>query len=134
MKVWLTTVVSLLGVVMGVLGSESSNGDFKVIDVCYAGQGPQEQHTLMETGTTDINLFMGCYGSDRNMTMYGRTIYSFSFSHTDEADKYIALVSGLGIGGNDFKPLELDLLAEYLTGEIGGVKVQLTADAEQINP
>lgn len=57
----------------------------------------------------------------------------FYFSRADEADKYIALVSGLGIGGNDFKPLELDLLAEYLTGEIGGVKVQLADDAEQIN-
>jgi len=36
----------------------------------------------------------------------------------------VALVSGLGIGGNDFKPLELDLLAEYLTGELGNTKVQ----------
>ncbi|KAF9924068.1 hypothetical protein FBU30_005908 [Linnemannia zychae] len=79
------------GTIVGVLGSEDANGDFKVVDVCHAGQGPQEQHTLMET---------------------------------DEADKYVALVSGLGIGGPDFKPLELDLLAEYLTGEIGGVKEQ----------
>ncbi|KAF9146402.1 hypothetical protein BGX30_000748 [Mortierella sp. GBA39] len=79
------------GVVMGVLGSEDPSGDFKVVDVCYAGQGPQEQHSLMET---------------------------------DEEDKHIALVSGLGIGGNDFKPLELDLLSEYLTGEIGGAKEQ----------
>ncbi|KAG9071958.1 hypothetical protein KI688_006177 [Linnemannia hyalina] len=79
------------GVVMGVLGSEDPSGDFKVVDVCYAGHGPQEQHSLMET---------------------------------DEEDKHIALVSGLGIGGNDFKPLELDLLSEYLTGEIGGVKEQ----------
>jgi len=36
----------------------------------------------------------------------------------------VALVSGLGIGGSDFKPLELDLLAEYLTGEIGSNKVK----------
>ncbi|KAG0322224.1 hypothetical protein BGZ99_003423 [Dissophora globulifera] len=43
---------------------------------------------------------------------------------TDEADKYVALVSGLGIGSNDFKPLELDLLTEYLTGELGGNKEQ----------
>ncbi|KAG0203296.1 hypothetical protein BGX28_004392 [Mortierella sp. GBA30] len=79
------------GVVMGVLGSEDVNGDFKVVDVCYAGQGPQEQPSLMET---------------------------------DEADKYVALVSGMEIGSSDFQPLELDLLAEYLTGEIGGTKEQ----------
>lgn len=47
-----------------------------------------------------------------------------SHVHPDEADKYVALVSGLGIGGGDFKPLELDLLAEYLTGEIGSTKVR----------
>ncbi|KAF9119640.1 hypothetical protein BGW39_000157 [Mortierella sp. 14UC] len=87
----ITNDLFVTGVVMGVLGSEDAGGDFKVVDICYAGQGPQEQHTLMET---------------------------------DESDKYIALVSGLGIGGNDFKPLELDLLSEYLTGEIGGVKEQ----------
>ncbi|KAF9573126.1 hypothetical protein EC968_008975 [Mortierella alpina] len=80
------------GVIMSVLGSEDANGDFKVVDICYAGQGPQEQPSSMET---------------------------------DEADKYVALVSGLGIGGSDFKPLELDLLAEYLTGEIGNTKEQL---------
>ncbi|KAF9195271.1 hypothetical protein BGZ51_002786 [Haplosporangium sp. Z 767] len=79
------------GVIMGVLGSEDINGDFKVIDICYAGEGLQEQSSLMET---------------------------------DEADKYVALVSGLGIGSDDFKPLELDLLTEFLTGEIGGTKEQ----------
>lgn len=35
---------------MGVLGSEDTNGDFKVVDICYAGQGPQEQPSSMETG------------------------------------------------------------------------------------
>jgi len=40
-----------LGVIMGVLGSEDNNGDFKVVDVCYAGEGTQEQPAPMETGT-----------------------------------------------------------------------------------
>ncbi|KAG0349292.1 hypothetical protein BG004_008030 [Podila humilis] len=80
------------GVVMGVLGSEDSNGDFKVVDVCYAGAADQESVAHMET---------------------------------DESDKYVALVSGLGIGGPSFKPLRLDLLAEYLTGELGVAKDQV---------
>ncbi|KAI1309500.1 hypothetical protein EDD11_004086 [Mortierella claussenii] len=79
------------GVVMGVLGSEDVNGDFKVVDVCYTIPPPQDPLSSMET---------------------------------DDADKYVALVSGLGIGGNDFKPLQLDILAEYLTGEIGSTKEQ----------
>ncbi|KAF9408365.1 hypothetical protein BGZ94_002340 [Podila epigama] len=79
------------GVIMGVLGSEDSNGDFKVVDVCYAGLADQDNITSMET---------------------------------DEPDKYVALVSGLGIGGPNFRPLELDLLAEYLTGDLGTEKEQ----------
>ncbi|KAF9907612.1 hypothetical protein BX616_000372 [Lobosporangium transversale] len=79
------------GIIMGVLGSEDENGDFKVVDVCYTLPPPQEPIRQMET---------------------------------DEADKHVALVSGLGIGGKSFKPLELDLLAEYLTGEIGDIKEQ----------
>ncbi|KAG0336960.1 hypothetical protein BG000_005958 [Podila horticola] len=80
------------GVVMGVLGSEDVNGDFKVVDVCYAEAADQESVSHMET---------------------------------DEPDKYVALVSGLGIGGPNFKPLELDLLAEYLTGDLGVSKEQV---------
>ncbi|KAI7817596.1 DNA polymerase alpha/epsilon subunit B-domain-containing protein [Gamsiella multidivaricata] len=85
----ITSVIFVTGVVMGVLGSEDINGDFKVVDVCYAVQPPQQPLSLMET---------------------------------DEADKYVALISGLRIGGDSFKPLEMDLLAEYLTGEIGGLE------------
>ncbi|KAG0031387.1 hypothetical protein BGZ81_001295 [Podila clonocystis] len=80
------------GVVMGVLGSEDVNGDFKVVDICYAEAADQESVSHMET---------------------------------DESDKYVALVSGLGIGGPNFKPLELDLLAEYLTGDLGASKDQV---------
>ncbi|KAF9431098.1 hypothetical protein BGZ76_000576 [Entomortierella beljakovae] len=84
------------GVVMGVLGSEDINGDFKVVDICYGINPSQEKIDLMET---------------------------------DEGDKYIALFSGLGIGSSDFKPLEMDLLAEYLTGEIGSINEQKTNSA-----
>jgi hypothetical protein len=54
---------------MGVLGSEDPNGDFKVVDVCYAGQGPQEQYTLMETGTTADIFLARLLLSDRNIKM-----------------------------------------------------------------
>ncbi|KAF9578074.1 hypothetical protein BGW38_006335, partial [Lunasporangiospora selenospora] len=39
-------------------------------------------------------------------------------------DKYIALASGLGIGSKEFNPLELDMLAEFLTGELGTTEEQ----------
>lgn len=35
---------------MGVLGSEDVNGDFKVVDVCYAEAADQESVSHMETG------------------------------------------------------------------------------------
>ncbi|KAG0233886.1 DNA polymerase alpha/epsilon subunit B-domain-containing protein [Mortierella sp. GBAus27b] len=90
----ITGELFVTGVVIGVLGSEDEDGNFKVVDVCYAQPPHQEPIDMMET---------------------------------DEADKYVALVSGLGIGGTSFKPLELDLLAEYLTGEIGNTKEQTDA-------
>lgn len=103
---------------MGVLGSEDTNGDFKVVDVCYAGEGAQEQPAPMETGKSETQNTLK---SSQRSSVLLYPLYHFIL---DEADKYVALVSGLGIGGNDFKPLELDLLAEYLTGELGNTKVQ----------
>lgn len=52
---------------MGVLGSEDLNGDFKVVDICYAGQGPQEHHAFMETGTTAVIFLARLLLSDRNI-------------------------------------------------------------------
>ncbi|KAG0261372.1 hypothetical protein DFQ27_002992 [Actinomortierella ambigua] len=83
--------IFVTGVIMGVLGTEDKNGDFEVVDVCYAGQGPQEEIRSMET---------------------------------DEPDKYVAFVSGLGIGGTHSRRLEQDLMLEYLTGELGGPEEQ----------
>ena len=34
-----TTLVT--GVIMGVLGAETSSGDFEVIDMCFPGMAPQ---------------------------------------------------------------------------------------------
>ena len=38
------------GVIMGALGLEGANGDFEVIDFCFAGMAPQ---TTAEEGTVD---------------------------------------------------------------------------------
>lgn len=65
----LTTTNLPVGVVMGVLGSEDPNGDFKVVDICYAGQGSQDQHTLMETGTTAVVFLARLLLSVRNFRM-----------------------------------------------------------------
>jgi hypothetical protein len=46
---------------MGVLGTEDSDGDFKVVDVCYIEPPPQEQLDLMETGTPSPLFFARLY-------------------------------------------------------------------------
>ncbi len=42
-------------------------------------------------------------------------------------DKYVALISGLDISGEDFETLETHLLLQYLTGELLGPADQVTA-------
>lgn len=39
-------------------------------------------------------------------------------------DKYVALVSGLGLGGDAGDPLKLSLLVDYLVGSLGSNEEQ----------
>ncbi|KAK9716935.1 DNA polymerase delta small subunit Cdc1 [Basidiobolus ranarum] len=43
---------------------------------------------------------------------------------TSPESKYVALISGLDIGDSKTSPLSLEMLQEYLTGELGGVEEQ----------
>ncbi|KAG0227382.1 hypothetical protein BGW42_002972 [Actinomortierella wolfii] len=92
--------IFVTGVIVGILGTEDKNGDFEVVDICYAGQGPQEEIKSMETGKILYQLMQY------------------------EPDKYVAFVCGLGIGSNQGRTLEQDLMLEYLTGELGGPNEQ----------
>lgn len=41
---------------MGALGSEDANGDFKVVDVCFAEAADQESVSHMETGSDQLPI------------------------------------------------------------------------------
>ncbi|CAG8442216.1 24166_t:CDS:10 [Gigaspora rosea] len=71
------------GVIMAVLGKESSEGNFEVFDICFAGLPYQQPMPVI----------------------------------TD--DKYIALISGINIGPNSSPALQLQMMTEFLNGELG---------------
>ncbi|KAJ1344969.1 hypothetical protein BSLG_000484 [Batrachochytrium salamandrivorans] len=81
----LKTTVFMTGVIAGLLGSENEDGEFQIIDVCYASFHPQPP---------------------------------LSIAGQDEGS-WIALVSGLSLGGSDEYDIRYDLLSDFLTGESG---------------
>jgi DNA polymerase delta subunit 2 len=84
------------GVIMAALGMETAQGDFEVIDLCFAGLPPLEKPVAPP--------------AEERMSEDGKT--------------WIALASGLSVGAADAPAdLRAQLLVEYLTGEAGGVQV-----------
>ena len=86
------------GIVMAVLGTETSSGDFEVIDIIYPAD---------------------C----RAMTTQSPTIIS-EFNTQTSQDQYIAVVSGLEIEGKITVPTQLSMLVQYLTGQLGDLSSQ----------
>lgn len=86
----------MTGVIMAALGMETAQGDFEVIDLCFAGLPPLEKPVAPP--------------AEDRMSEGGKT--------------WVALASGLSIGAAD-SPADLraQLLVEYLTGEAGGLQV-----------
>lgn len=96
------------GTVVAVLGSETSSEEFDVIDIIYPGSSKLGPKSLdpEDSFTKDAS---NCHELDGNE----------DFDHSkQEADKYIGLVSGLDISGSYASSSMLDLLSEYLTGEL----------------
>ncbi|KAJ9606439.1 DNA polymerase delta small subunit Cdc1 [Cladophialophora chaetospira] len=80
------------GVIVAVLGTENSNGDFEVLDVHIPDLAKQPSRWEREEETeTKMDV--------------------------DQPRKKIALVSGLGISGTEADTLTLSLLSEFLLGE-----------------
>ncbi|KAI0807245.1 DNA polymerase alpha/epsilon subunit B-domain-containing protein [Fomes fomentarius] len=95
------------GVILGALGAETANGDFEVVDLCYPGMAPQPSAGLpwpTPQATAEI-----------------MDVEEDILSSTDE---WIALVSGLEIGAADAAEGQIQMLAEYLAGEVGGLGEQ----------
>ncbi|KAH9082180.1 DNA polymerase alpha/epsilon subunit B-domain-containing protein [Lactarius deliciosus] len=84
------------GVIVGVLGADTGNGEFEVVDLCFAGMAPQAG----EDDEMDIEDTSLCSdGSTRN--------------------EYIAFISGLDIGSTPASEAQTQVLTEYLTGACG---------------
>ncbi|TRM61693.1 DNA polymerase alpha/epsilon subunit B-domain-containing protein [Schizophyllum amplum] len=87
------------GVIIGVLGVETPNGDFEVVDICYAEMPPPTYPKEDEGAAMEV----------------------------EEEDAYIAVVSGLDVGAPSAADAHLQLLVEYLTGEAGGLDDAVSA-------
>ncbi|KAL8702687.1 MAG: hypothetical protein Q9201_004148 [Fulgogasparrea decipioides] len=107
----LQTSMLVTGCIIAVMGTENANGDFEVIDLKIPDLPRQPQR--WERDDASIAIANGT-GSKRK---------SDSTPKRPEGGK-IAIVSGLGISGDQGDTLTLDLLMEYLLGEACGPSEQ----------
>ncbi|KAJ3536435.1 hypothetical protein NM688_g6838 [Phlebia brevispora] len=94
------------GVIIAALGIETNNGDFEVVDICYAGMAPQPGAESPKDADESMDIDDAA-----------------SFGSADH-DEWIAIVSGLDVGAVSSSDAQLQMLAEYLTGEAGGLDDQ----------
>lgn len=92
--------------IVGILGKETDTGAFEAVDVCLPGMA--EQDPLPHHGKYIDCAFHWSFKFD---------IYSFSLDTKNP--KYAALLSGLNIGSDDQVDMRLQLLSEFLSGELG---------------
>ncbi|TFY83458.1 hypothetical protein EWM64_g567 [Hericium alpestre] len=88
------------GIIVGALGMENSNGEFSVVDLCFAGLAPQGEGE----GEGDVMEV-----------------------DADSPEEYIGIISGLDIGPNPSSDAQIQMMIEYLTGEGGGSDDQVSA-------
>ncbi|KAF8627893.1 hypothetical protein AX15_004190 [Amanita polypyramis BW_CC] len=90
------------GIIMGALGMETPNGEFEVVDICFAEMAPRApQEENVETDEMDVDI-----------------------DEQDPSGDWVAVVSGLSIGSPTVDDAKVQMLAEYLTGEVGGMVEQ----------
>ncbi|KAK9452407.1 DNA polymerase alpha/epsilon subunit B-domain-containing protein [Limtongia smithiae] len=82
------------GCVVAVLGSETPDGEFEVVDIRVADLAPQ--------------------------TSLQRPLLTGQQRESNSKKRYIALVSGVSVSGDEHERYETDMLVEYLTGELTG--------------
>ncbi|KAI0318361.1 hypothetical protein OF83DRAFT_35169 [Amylostereum chailletii] len=91
------------GVIAGALGVETNNGDFEVVDLCFAGMAPQE---------------------DEDEVVDGMDIGEDQPEPSGEPEDYAAFVSGLDVGSLVPVDAHIQMLVEYLSGEEGDTEDQ----------
>lgn len=87
------------GVIVGVLGVETSNGDFEAIDLCLPGMAPQAS----EDDRMDTDDISGASAD----------------SGSDTRNEYVAFISGLDIGSSPASEAQTQVLVDYLAGACG---------------
>ncbi|MCJ1397138.1 hypothetical protein MMC11_000330 [Xylographa trunciseda] len=112
----LQTTMLVTGCIVAVMGTENSNGDFEVIDLKIPDLPRQPQR--WERDDSDAILTAGSNGKGKTEDTKSR----------DSCGK-IAIVSGLGIRGDEANSLTLDLLMEFLLGESCGADEQQSSCA-----
>lgn len=94
------------GVTVGVLGTETREGDFEVADLCFADLPPPS------ACSTKDEIFEASSAGATNG------------DGDEEGDKWVAVLSGLEVGGDTAAmDVRLQLLVELLTGELGSDEV-----------
>ena len=98
------------GCIIAVMGTENANGDFEIIDMKFPDLARQPQR--WERDEADATLDNGASKA--------------KFAETKERKEggKVAIVSGLGINGDEADTLTLDLLMEFLLGEASGPTTQ----------
>ncbi len=104
---FLDSQLLVTGCIIAVMGTENADGDFEVGDLKVADL--PRQPARWERADNEAALSGG-------KVKQGRPVGG-----------KIALVSGLGMSGESGDTLSLDLLTEYLLGEVGGVSTQQNA-------
>lgn len=111
------------GVIIGVLGVETPNGEFEVIDLCTSGMAPQVKEK--ETEKMDVD---GTSSDSCDPIFHAESEFAVDANGTSSsADEWIACVSGLDVGTTSTGDAQIQMLIEYLTGEAGGTDDQIAA-------
>ena len=107
----LQQVMLVTGCIVAVIGTEKSSGEFEVLALRVADLARQPQR--WELDDSDAGLTNGTSNKRRKSDHHGQA-----------TGGKVAILSGLGITGEEGDGLCLDLLAEYLLGESGGIEEQ----------
>lgn len=100
----LASELLVTGCIIAVMGTEDANGDFEVVDIRLPELAPQPQRWERD----DLN---------RSPTGPGKKKNRPNGRGADGSGGKVAIVSGLGISGDEADDLAVDLLMEYLLGE-----------------
>ncbi len=109
----LQTSMLVTGCIIAVMGTENANGDFEIVDMKVPDLPRQPQRWERDDSSAILANGRGKSKSKDQKEQKGR-----------KAGGKVAIVSGLGINGEEGDTLTLDLLMEYLLGEACGQSTQ----------